>query len=95
LGDGKLGQLAAQVLCLTGCDLTVIGKHQEKLQLLSRKAETLMVTQLDNREYLYDIVVDCTGNPGGLILAQSLTRPQGTVILKSTFHGDNEVNLTS
>lgn len=95
LGDGKLGQLVAQVLCLTGCDLTVIGKHQEKLQLLSTKIKTLLVKQLDNREYLYDIVVDCTGNPAGLNLAQSLARPQGTVVLKSTFHGDNEVNLTS
>jgi len=95
LGDGKLGQLTAQVLCLTGCDLTVIGKHQGKLRLLSTKAETQLVTQLAAREYLYDIVIDCTGSPAGLILAQSLIRPQGTVVLKSTFHGNNEVNLTS
>jgi alcohol dehydrogenase len=33
LGDGKLGLMVAQVLALTGCELTVIGRHQEKLNL--------------------------------------------------------------
>ena len=33
LGDGKLGQLVVRVLATTGCRLTVIGKHQHKLDL--------------------------------------------------------------
>ena len=37
VGDGKLGLLAAQVLALTGCDLTVVGRHEERLAVLARR----------------------------------------------------------
>lgn len=32
----------------------------------------------------YDVVIDSTGNPNGLILAMSLCRPMGRLVLKST-----------
>ena len=35
----------------------------------------------------YDWVVDATGSPEGLRSAAAMTRPRGTVILKSTLHG--------
>jgi len=35
----------------------------------------------------YDWVVDATGSPKGLTDAVRMTRPQGTLILKSTLHG--------
>ena len=35
----------------------------------------------------YDWVVDATGSPEGLRAAAAMTRPRGTVILKSTVHG--------
>jgi alcohol dehydrogenase len=35
----------------------------------------------------YDWVVDATGSPEGLRQAVRMTRPRGTVILKSTLHG--------
>ena len=37
VGDGKLGLLCAQVLHRTGCRLTVLGRHQEKLQILAAR----------------------------------------------------------
>ena len=37
LGDGKLGLLCAQVLQLTGCDLLVIGHHEESLGILAKR----------------------------------------------------------
>ena len=37
VGDGKLGQLVAQTIALTGCRLTVIGRHGNKLDLLKRR----------------------------------------------------------
>src|SRR5947209_8760885 len=37
LGDGKMGQLAAQVLALNGCEVTMVGKHEEKLALAKRR----------------------------------------------------------
>src|SRR5579875_2180770 len=36
LGDGKMGQLAAQVLTLSGCEVTMAGKHEEKLALVEK-----------------------------------------------------------
>ena len=35
----------------------------------------------------YDWVVDATGSPEGLRSAIAMTRPRGTVVLKSTVHG--------
>ena len=36
VGDGKLGQLISRVVARTGCDLTLIGKHDAKLELAAR-----------------------------------------------------------
>src|SRR6266487_243484 len=37
LGDGKMGQLAAQVLALASCDVMMVGKHAEKLALAAQR----------------------------------------------------------
>ncbi len=96
IGDGKLGLLCAQVLQLTGCDLLVIGRHDEKLATLRRCGIT---TTTDANSFLpqfavpFDVVVDCTGHASGLDLARRLTRPRGTLVLKSTFHGGQETTF--
>ncbi len=94
LGDGKLGLLVAQVMRLTGCDLLAIGRHSEKLTILERQG---IPTGLANRglEIQADMVVDCTGNPDGFASARAMVRPRGTLVLKSTFQGQKEVDLTS
>jgi threonine dehydrogenase-like Zn-dependent dehydrogenase len=35
----------------------------------------------------YRLLVEATGSPTGLALAQHMTEPRGTLVLKSTFHG--------
>ena len=35
----------------------------------------------------YELLVEATGSPTGLALAQHMTKPRGTLVLKSTFHG--------
>lgn len=93
LGSGRLGLLVAQVLALTGSDLTVIGRTPEKLALLTEMSlplrihctSTMPIEPLTNK--LADIVVDVTGAPGGFALARQLVRPGGTLVLKSTFAG--------
>ncbi len=35
----------------------------------------------------YRLGIEATGSAGGLALAQRITEPRGTLILKSTFHG--------
>jgi alcohol dehydrogenase len=93
LGDGKLGLLVAQVMRLTGCDLLAVGRHADKLALLERQgiATHLAAEGMDKA----DVVVDCTGQPGGFVSARGMVKPRGTLVLKSTFQGQNEVNLTS
>jgi threonine dehydrogenase-like Zn-dependent dehydrogenase len=93
LGDGKLGLLTAQVLCLTGCDLVVVGRHAEKLALLGRRG---IQTRLADAEPVprADVVVDATGSAEGFASARRLVRPRGTLVLKSTFHGNVSLDLS-
>lgn len=94
IGDGKLGQMIAQVVSLTGCDLLVVGKHVEKLALLKNIGKTMLINELDFHG-CFDVVIDCTGNEQGLKYSQRLVKPRGTIILKSTYNHDAMLNATS
>jgi threonine dehydrogenase-like Zn-dependent dehydrogenase len=93
VGDGKLGNLLAQTLALTGCDLLVVGRHREKLGLLeARGIRTGLASDLPRRSA--DVVVECTGNADGLALARQAVRPRGTIVLKSTYRGSVAIDLS-
>ncbi|MBI3300458.1 MAG: zinc-binding dehydrogenase, partial [Deltaproteobacteria bacterium] len=92
LGDGKLGLLCAQVLHLAGAHVTVVGKYQDKLDIL-QKLGIHTVTLTDWRPQRADIVVEATGSTGGLKLALATVRPRGTVVLKSTVAQDHTLSL--
>jgi threonine dehydrogenase-like Zn-dependent dehydrogenase len=87
LGDGRLGNLCAQVLARLSNRVTVVGKHQQKLALLKALgiATALVSDPIDERSA--DIVVDCTGSDTGLPTALKLVRPRGTIVLKTTVAG--------
>jgi len=86
LGDGKLGLLVAQVLAQAGAEVTVLGKHNEKLALARRLGlAARMEKHAPQREF--DLVVEATGARAGLPRALELVRPRGTIVMKSTFHG--------
>jgi len=89
IGDGKLGQLISRVIARSGCDLTLIGKHRNKLELASRAGvKTLELDALEiGPSARFDFVVEASGSSGGFGLALDLVRPRGAIILKSTFHG--------
>ncbi|PSB03001.1 MDR/zinc-dependent alcohol dehydrogenase-like family protein [Merismopedia glauca] len=94
IGDGKLGQLVAQTLFLTGCDLLVVGRHPEKLQYLAaRGIKTGLVDAVRPRQF--DICVECTGNPEGFALARQALRPRGILVLKSTYAGHLTIDASS
>ena len=92
LGDGKLGNLCAQVLALTGAKVTALGKHADKLALI-KKVGVRTAALSDWQPRQFDIVVEATGSASGLELALSAVRPRGTLILKSTIAGDHQVSL--
>jgi len=83
LGDGKLGQLVAQVLFLQTKNLVCVGKHPWKLAFLNA-LHIATATENDPVEHGADIVVDATGSHSGLPRALELVRPEGTVVLKTT-----------
>ncbi len=87
LGDGRLGQLCAQVLSTVSDRVIVVGKHASKLALLAaRGIETALLTDVP-ADHSADVVVDCTGSESGLPTALRLVRPRGTVVLKTTVAG--------
>jgi threonine dehydrogenase-like Zn-dependent dehydrogenase len=87
LGDGRLGNLCAQVLARQSTHLTVVGKHPQKLALLSALGISTALVSDAIAERSADIVVDCTGSETGLPTALKLVRPRGTIVLKTTVAG--------
>ena len=89
IGDGKLGLLCA--MALAPLQPLVVGKHPEKLAR-ARGLETATVDDARRRGRAFDVVVEASGGPSGFALALDLLRPQGALVLKSTFHGATPVD---
>lgn len=90
LGDGRLALCIANVMHYIGADVTVIGKHEEKLKLFEKIAKT--TTEHDKEAY--EVVVEATGSPQGIGIAISLVRKKGTIVLKSTYADNANINLS-
>ncbi|MFA6988956.1 MAG: alcohol dehydrogenase catalytic domain-containing protein [Candidatus Gastranaerophilaceae bacterium] len=93
LGDGKLGLLIAFVLSTTQGDLTLIGKHSNKLEIAEKQGIKTALLQNVEIKKDFDIVVDATGSINGLEIALSLIKPRGILVLKSTVASDKPLNL--
>lgn len=95
LGDGRLGNLCAQVIANAGCRLTVVGKHKTKLSLLeSRGIETAILSEVDETRFA-DVVVDCTGSATGIPTALRFVKPRGTIVQKTTVAGEQKLSLAT
>jgi len=91
IGDGKLGLLCAMALAPLGPLL--VGKHPEKLALAdARGIETALADEARRRGRVFDAVIEASGGAAGFELALDLLRPQGTLVLKSTFHGQTPID---
>ena len=92
LGDGKLGQLCARVLKSAVPRVVLYGKHDKKLAIARHAGIGTRKVRGDSSDSArvreaFPLVVEATGSPNGLALAQQMTEPRGTLVLKSTFHG--------
>jgi threonine dehydrogenase-like Zn-dependent dehydrogenase len=95
VGAGRLGVLVAQVLRERGADTLVFVRSGRRRSLCTELG--LEVTGIDSVESLarqFDLVVDATGAPEGFARARALVRPRGTLVLKSTFHGETPISLS-
>lgn len=102
IGDGRLAFMVAQVLALTGIPLTVIGKHPEKLKHFEPFAQTALLSEYISGETFrpltaeecFEYVIDTAGNSSGIRLALHTVRKMGTVILKSTYAGTADLDMS-
>ena len=94
VGAGRLGQLIAQTLALTGCDLQVVTRHAHPQSLLAARG-IRFTTAEEIQPRKWDVVVEATGSADGFNLARKAIRPRGTLVMKSTYKGDVNVNFSS
>jgi threonine dehydrogenase-like Zn-dependent dehydrogenase len=95
LGDGKLGQLVARSLAGAGCELVVQGRsHQRRGMALLREAGIATAVAGEVPPRRADVVVECTGSPAGFDQALGLLRPEGVLVLKSTYANPGAINLS-
>lgn len=90
VGDGRLGCLIAQTLRLTGAAVAMAGRHPDRLEHLHRLGVEPVVPSAR-----YPLVIDCTGSSTGLATARALVAPRGQIVLKSTYQGATEADLSS
>jgi len=92
IGDGKLAILIALALKPTGCCLTVVGKHDDRLARFNRFGigTTLRLDRFTPAPY--DIVIEASGNPSGFELGLACVKPRGIFILKSTYAAPLQFN---
>jgi threonine dehydrogenase-like Zn-dependent dehydrogenase len=95
VGAGRLGLLVAQVLREHGAQVMVIVRGQLGRTLAAALGfETAAVDAATGLARRFDVAVDATGDPVGFATAGALVRPRGTLVVKSTFHGETPVSLS-
>jgi threonine dehydrogenase-like Zn-dependent dehydrogenase len=97
VGDGKLGLLIAHVLSTTGHRVTFFGRHERKLNLVDGVADRIVVDDTTSEKYAskFDVVIEASGSPAGILLTAALTKPMGTIVLKSTCSTASDKDMPS
>lgn len=102
MGDGKMGLLCAFALNHNTSNLTVLGRHGDKLDMAASQGIRIINSAemrpeaLDQRlKGAFDVVVEATGNPDAIKQAVQLVRPEGSIVLKTTSHQPSEMNLAA
>ncbi len=93
VGAGRLGQLIARVLALTGAQVDVVVRREKQRALLAGLHVGLLAPD-EIPQGVYDVAVEATGNPAGFELARRALRPRGALVLKSTYAGRAALDLS-
>lgn len=94
IGAGRLGLLIAETLSLTGCDLKAVTRHERQRKLLDGRG-ICSIREEDIPEGKMDVVVEAAGSPAGFLLARKAVRPRGSIVLKSTYKGEQKADFSS
>ena len=80
----------------------LLGRHQEKLSIAQKQGVETFLTHPENAPGelvsqlgLFDITVDATGTAQGLDWCIPLTRPEGTVVAKTTISEKSTIDLAA
>jgi alcohol dehydrogenase len=95
VGAGRLGLLVAQVLRLHGAQVTLVVRSESARSTAAALGfESVAAEAVAPLARELDLVVDATGDPAGFAAAVALVRPRGTLVVKSTFHGETPIALS-
>ncbi len=95
IGSGRLGLLIAQVLNLAAINFRVLAKYPHQQKLLNDWGISFIPSPDQIEDKSIDIVIEATGSPAGYELARKAVRPRKTIVMKSTYHGNMEINMSS
>jgi threonine dehydrogenase-like Zn-dependent dehydrogenase len=93
LGDGKLGLLIAMALRLHSENVTLVGRHPQKLACVEGLGIHTVLSGETAPLIGADVVVEATGTAGGIEEAIALLKPRGVLVLKSTVADTKGLNL--
>jgi threonine dehydrogenase-like Zn-dependent dehydrogenase len=95
VGAGRLGLLIAQVLRHHGANVTTFVRSERSRAIAtSLGLETAATESAPGSGRRFEVAVDATGSAEGFATAAALIRPRGTLVLKSTFHGQTPVSFS-
>ncbi|NOY10269.1 MAG: alcohol dehydrogenase catalytic domain-containing protein [Spirochaetes bacterium] len=100
LGDGKLGLLSAIGLKCFSSNLTLVGKHENKLDIARKQNVNAILPdslemQLKSGEIKrFDIVIEATGSETGLGFALNMVKPGGIIVIKTTISKSIPVDIS-
>jgi threonine dehydrogenase-like Zn-dependent dehydrogenase len=92
IGDGRLGNLTAQVMRTQTPHVMLFGRHERKLST-ARKVGIDARSATAPHDPSFDVVIEATGRREGLAQAIDMVAARGTIVLKSTYHGANDTPL--
>lgn len=95
VGDGRLGQLVARVLARRNLTPMVLGRHLRKLSLLEKYPIESTIDAAKIEAGGFDVAIECTGNASGFEAALRALRPQGTLVMKSTYAGQLQCDASA
>jgi alcohol dehydrogenase len=95
VGAGRLGLLVAQVLRVHGAQVTLVVRSEHARSTATALGfATASVEAAAPLARQFDVAVDATGHPAGFATTVALVRPRGTLVVKSTFHGETPIALS-
>lgn len=94
VGDGRLGNLVAQVLSTVVHEVHVYGRHKRKMDILRDLGLKCFHVDESFEPHAYDLVVEASGKTTGLATAANLVKPRGLLVLKTTVADAVSLNLS-